>query len=99
MATQKFDTMAFLKENREMVIAKYNKLTEERFFDGITLKDFMTEVMNTMKRNYITKKNAMSTLQDVMGFIFCDHSRVMVINDRDAARKACRPNDQWMAIL
>lgn len=80
MAT--FTLTNWLSENRETVIAKFNKMTEEKFYNGITLKSFMVEVMKGMEMNNPKSANrAASLLPFVMGQVYVDNSKV-VAEDR-----------------
>lgn len=47
MAT-KFNLQNFLSQNREIVISEYEELKKEKFFNNITLRNFMIQVMNLM---------------------------------------------------
>jgi len=73
-----FDLRTWMTENREMIISKYNKLTAEKFFNGISLKDFMTLVLNAMVRNNIkSEKRAETMLPYIMGSIYVNNSKVV----------------------
>lgn len=74
---KQFNLTEALKERREIVIAKYNTLTEERFFDGITLRNFMIEVMNMCQINRIASEKTLDRqLPYFMGDIYFNHSKV-----------------------
>lgn len=99
MATKKFDMREYLHTRRDEVIAKYTQLTQDPFFDGITLKAFMLEFMYRMQLNCKSEKRAISEFPWILSSTFCDHKRIEVINDLDARRASNAPNGQWMAIL
>lgn len=59
----KFELTAWLSQNRESIIAKYEALTKENFFQGQSLKMFMTEILQDMHRNNVkSEKTAASKL-------------------------------------
>ena len=66
-----FELTTWLSENREQVISKYNKLTSEEFFNGISLKDFMVQVLQSMQmQNIKSAKRAASMLPFLMGNVY-----------------------------
>lgn len=65
----KFDIKNFLSENREYLISQYNKLTTERFFSGISLRDFMVDVMRKMSY-YKSEKTANRFFIDVVDEVY-----------------------------
>lgn len=95
----RFNLQAYLHENREQVINKFNELTKERFYDGCTLKTFMVEVMNMMAINVRGQKSADNFLPHAIGYVYVNHSKVYVDRDLDAERKAKMPNEQWAALV
>ena len=73
-----FDLQTWLSDNREVVISKYNELTTEQFFNNITLKEFMLEVINAMVRNNIkSEKRAENMLPFYLGDIYCNNSKIV----------------------
>ena len=73
----KFEIKNWLSQNREIVISKYEALRAERFFNGISLKDFMQEVLSAMERNNVkSEKRAASMLSFLIGEIYVDNSKV-----------------------
>ena len=71
----KFELTAWLSQNRESIIAKYEALTKEIFFQGQSLKMFMTEILQAMQRNKDKKeKTAASKLPFLMGQVYFDFS-------------------------
>ena len=71
----KFELTAWLSQNRESIIAKYNALTKENFFQGQSLKMFMTEILSAMQRNNVkSEKTAASKLPFLMGQVYFDFS-------------------------
>lgn len=74
----KFNLTEALASRREMVINKYNSLTDERFFDGVSLKGFMIDVMNGCIAARVTTENSLNRmLPIIMGQVYVDHSNVM----------------------
>lgn len=72
-----FELKTWLSENRETIISKYNALTNEEFFNGISLKDFMVQVMNAMQMNNVKSANrAASMLPFLMGNVYFNNSKV-----------------------
>ena len=77
MKTQ-FDLKTWLGENRETIISKYNDLATENFFNGITLKDFMMQILAAMQMNNIkSAKRASSMLPFLMGNVYHNNSKVV----------------------
>jgi hypothetical protein len=73
----KFNLTTALSERREQVIAKYNTLTTEEFFDGCTLRQFMIEVMNMCQMNNIKSSTRLNNfLPMTLGQIYVAHSKV-----------------------
>jgi len=95
-----FEIKTWLSENREVVIEKFNKLTTERFYNGITLKTFMTEVLDGMVRNNIkNEKIAKIKLPFVIGNVYVDNSKIEVVNNRDAKLAAKYKGTAYMALV
>lgn len=73
----KFDIKEALTARREEVIAKYAKLTGEQFFNGITLKAFMVELMNLM---YINAPKSQKRFDDLfaslLGRVYFENSKI-----------------------
>ena len=75
--TTKFELRTWLSENRDQVINEYNSLTNDKFFNGISMKDFMVRVMNAMAvNNPKSEKRAASLLPNVMSRISADCSSI-----------------------
>ena len=73
-----FDLKTWMTENREVVIEKYNKLINEPYFNGITLKDFMIQIYNLMQvNNPKSDKRCNSLLPFVMGQVYFNNSKVL----------------------
>ena len=72
-----FELRTWLTENRETIISKFNSLTTEQFYNGITLKEFMVEIMSAMSRNNVKSANrAASLLPTLMGQIYFENSKL-----------------------
>ena len=95
-----FELNAWMSENREVVIEKYNKLNSEQFFNGISLKDFMLQVLHLMKMNNIkSEKRAASMLPFLMGDVYVKNSKVEVINNRDSKLSDKYNGTAYMALV
>ena len=95
-----FEIKSFLSENREIVISKYNDLTKERFFNGITLSQFMVQVMNLMViNNPRSEKRASSLLLSLVGQVIVDNSKIEVINDLDKKLSEKYQGTAFMALV
>lgn len=70
-----FEIKTWLSENREVVIEKYNKLATEKFFNGISLKDFMLQVLSGMKE-IKSEKRAAKMLPFVIGDVYFNNSKI-----------------------
>jgi hypothetical protein len=99
MKTQ-FELKTWLSENRETVIGKYNKLTQEKFFNGITLKDFMLQVMSVLVRNNVkSEKTASKILLIALGEIYMNNSKVIANDFKTDALKAKYSGTAYMAMV
>lgn len=73
----KFEITNWMSENREVVIAKYEALKNEQYFNGISLKDFMVQVLNLMVINNVKSANrAESMLPFLMGNVYHKNSKI-----------------------
>lgn len=71
----KFEVTNWLSANRDSIIAKYEALTKEKFFQGHSLKMFMVEILQAMQRNNVkSEKTAASKLPFLMGQVYFDFS-------------------------
>ncbi len=85
----KFELKSWMTENREIVISKYEELAKEEHFNGISMRDFMVKVLNTMIMNNVrSAKRAASMLPQIMDNIYYANCEIQVINDLDAKMKA-----------
>ena len=74
--TKQFNIQNFLSENREVVISKYNEISNNKFFTGITLKNFMMQVYNRMdQQNAKSEKRAFNIFNTVLGEVAYNNSR------------------------
>ena len=72
-----FEIKNFLTSNREVIIAKHEALKLSFNYSGISLKNFMLDIMNAMIRNNVnSEKTAASKLPFLMGDIFCENSKI-----------------------
>jgi hypothetical protein len=95
-----FELQNWMSENREIVISKYNDLTNEAFFNGISLKNFMIQVMNSMSiNNPKSDKRAASLLPFVMGNVYVANSKVSANDSKTEALKAKYEGTSFMAMI
>ena len=93
-----FNLKNWLGENRELVISKYNDLTNERFYDGVTLKVFMLEVMNLMSQ-FKSAKMCANTLPTMIGNVYFEHSRVFAEDKVTDALREKHEGTAYMALV
>jgi hypothetical protein len=99
MAT-KFELKDYLTNNREMVIAEYNKLTTHKFFNGVTLKAFMVQVYNLMAvNNPKSEKRADSLLSHMVSQVVVNNSKVDAIDKQQDALVAKYQGTAFMAMV
>ena len=95
-----FEINKFMTENREMVISKYNELTEEKYFNGISLKGFMVQVLNLMIiQRCDSKKRAADLLPRIVGNIYCENSKVFATDKRTESLTNRYQGTSFMAII
>ena len=96
----KFELKTWLSENREVVIEKYNKLTGEEFFNGISLRDFMIQVMKLMTiNNPKSEKRAASLLHYIIGDAYVNNSKLKVVNNLDDKMRQKYEGTAYMAMI
>jgi hypothetical protein len=72
-----FTTQNFLSENRALVIEGYNKAASSEFFNQISLKDFMVQVLNTMNNNNPkSEKRAASLLPHIVSMAIVSNTKI-----------------------
>lgn len=95
MAT--FNLKSWLSENREQVINSFNSLTAERFYNGISQRDFMVKVMNRMNQNNPkSAKKASSLLPYILGEIVFDNSK---LDSKDVVTEALKARYEGTAYM
>jgi len=95
-----FELKTWMSENREVVIENYNKLTTENFYNGISLKNFMLQVLNLMIINNVkSEKRAISMLPYLMGNVYVNNSKVELVNNRDAKLSEKYKGTAYMALV
>jgi len=71
----KFEVTNWLSANRAIVIAKYEELTKENFFQGQSLKDFMIAILNLFVINNVkSEKRAAKMMPFLIGKVYFDFS-------------------------
>lgn len=98
MAT-KFNMKDYLSSRREEVIAKYNKLTGEQFFSGISLKDFMLQFMRTMEMNAKSENMANKSFGSVLSRIYMENSTISFRSAKDDALRNQYKGTAYMAMV
>lgn len=99
MKTQ-FELKSWMTENRETVINNYSQLATEPFFNGITLKEFMIEVMRIMTiNNPKSDKRAASLLPYIISNVYASNCEVQVVNDLDEKLAAKYQGTAYMALV
>lgn len=72
-----FELKTWMSANRELVIAKFNLLQNEKHYTGATLKMFMMDIFNAMIRNNPkSEKRAKDLLPFVMGNSYVKFSTI-----------------------
>jgi hypothetical protein len=86
MSAATFNLNQWMSENRELVITKHTTLSNEQFFSGISLRDFMVATMRGMQMNGVrSAKQAASTLPNVMGMLYMDNVKIGVVYSKPYA--------------
>jgi len=95
-----FNLKSYLTGRKEEVLEKFENLTKEDHYNGISLKEFMVQFMNNMAANNPKSiKRADSLFIDLLYSVYYSNCEVGVIRDLDAIKAAKAPNQQWMAII
>ena len=68
-----FNLNQFLSENREVVIASFNRLQNEYLYNGCTLKSYMIQVMRIMELNCKTEKTAIKKFEMLLSAVYYDN--------------------------
>lgn len=95
-----FELRNWMTQNREMVIASYKQLTNEKFFNGISLKDFMVQVYNRMvENNPKSDKRASSLIGGILESVSHNNSKIGTPNSMDAKLSAKYSGTAFMALV
>lgn len=95
-----FELRTWMTENRETVISKYNDLTKEEFFNGITLKDFMLIIYKAMSiNNPKSDKRAASLLPTIIGNVYFNNSKIDSVDAKTNALRAKYEGTVYMALV
>jgi len=96
----KFELKTWMTENREIIISNYSELTKERFFNGISLKEFMTTTFTSMVNNNIkSAKRAAKMLPFLMGNVYFNNSIVGGCDEMTDKLRAKYTNTAYMALV
>jgi hypothetical protein len=97
---KQFEIKQFLSDNRDAVIAKHEALTQEKFYNGVTLKAFMMDVMDAMQRNGVrSEARAAKMLPMLMGSIYFNNSTLDAPDRRTNELRAKYNNTAYMAMV
>ena len=95
-----FNLKEFLTANKESVLINYEKLTKQEFFNGISLKDFMMQLMNLMQiNNPKSEKRAASLLPDLTSMVIVSNSKIQCVNSLDDKMRAKYNGTSYMAMV
>ena len=95
-----FEIKTWLGENRDVIIAKYNNLTSNKFYNGITLKNFMIEILNAMVRNNVkSEKRAAKLLPQFLDDTFYKNSSISTPNSIDDKIRNKYTGTSYMALV
>ena len=95
-----FNLKDFLTANKETVLINYEKLTKQEFYNGITLKDFMLQVLNVMQNNNPkSEKRASSLLPMLISMTLVSNSRMECVNNLDDKMRAKYNGTAYMAMV
>lgn len=98
--TTTFELRNWMTQNREMVIASYEQLTKEKFFNGISLKDFMVQVYNRMlENNPKSEKRASSLIGGILESVSHKNSKIGTPSSIDAKMSAKYAGTAFMALV
>lgn len=78
-APKKFVIKDALSAIREKIIDKFNELKDDKFFDGVSLKVFMTEILQSANRNadrMKTQKQFDSRIMFLVGDVMMRHKKI-----------------------
>ena len=71
-----FDLKQYLTSRRDIVIEAYGNLRKEKYFNGISLRDFMLQVMNKMGVSTNDLETADKALPNIVGLVYVENSQV-----------------------
>lgn len=97
-----FDVREALANRRNDVIAKYNELTSEEFFNQISLKGFMMQVLRIFNNNRIrTQKEFDGKFANLLGVIYVDNCSIYSdpATDKDLKMKKMYKGTAMMALV
>jgi hypothetical protein len=95
-----FELKTYMTANRDFVINTYNDMTKERFFNGISLASFMTQVYNIMLENNPRSEKRADSLLKTITYSVVDKNVRIGGNDVVQGRlKAKYAGTQMMALV
>lgn len=95
-----FNLKDFLTANKETVLNDYEKLTKQFFFNGISVKDFMTTVMITMQNNNPkSEKRALNLLPVILSMAIGINSKADVVNNLDDKKREQYKGTAFMSMV
>ncbi len=98
--TNTFDLRTWMTQNREIVLFSYEQLTKEKFFNGVSLRDFMVQVYNRMlENNTKSDKRALSLIGGILESVSHQNSKIGTPNSIDAKLSAKYAGTAFMALV
>lgn len=95
-----FELSTWLSENKSTIVEKYNKLTSEKFFNGVSIETFTLQVVEGMERNNPKSANrAASLFSFVLGDAYMDNSKVYGIDKMTERLRAKYNGTAYMALI
>ena len=95
-----FNLTEELHARRDLVIEQYNELTKGQFFDGITLRNYMLEVIKACQVNRIrTAKSLDKQLPIFLYYISYEHNRIASVDNVTEALKRKYAGTAFMAMV
>ncbi len=98
--TAKFDLRNFLTSNREIVLNSYKTASEHKFFNQISLANYMTQIFNYMvENNPKSDKRAMSVLISAIDRVSNKNTSISGSDFRTEALKAKHIGTAFMSLV
>lgn len=95
----KFNIKDFMTANRESIIAQHEELTAEKFYNGISLRDFMIKILGYMAENCKSDKKATSYLPYAIANAYNASVKIGGSDFRTDALRAKHAGTSYMALV